>query len=128
MISVNKLENGDISVNDRFLFTNSLTAEEWFITCSLVCGQDVKYWAITLHYVDYPGEYQQDDYTIYCIMSKDNKLNYVVKWLHTNFALIQDAKAVSASAFEDVTDVIAIGEWVSLQLQKLDLECTILSS
>lgn len=128
MISINKLENGDITVNDRFLFTHSLSAEEWFITCSYSCGQDVKYGAITLHYVDYPGEYQQDDYTIYCIMSKDNKLNYVIKWLNTNFALIQDAKAVSASAFEDVTDVIAIGEWVSLQLQKLDLECTILSS
>lgn len=128
MITINKWEHGDIVVNDRFLFTNNRELKEWFITCSYHCGEDVKYGSIVVHYIDYPGEYQQDDYTIYCIMSKDSKLNYVIKWLHTNFALIQDAKAVSASAFEDVTDVIAIGEWVSLQLQKLDLECNIISS
>lgn len=117
-----------IKVNDVFFFSDSGNQEGEYITCSLNCGEDVLYGDIKTHYIDYPGEYQQDDVTIFCIMSKDNKLNYVIKWLDLNFALVQDAKAVSANAFEDVTDVIAIGEWVSLQLQKLDLECNIISS
>lgn len=117
-----------IKVNDIFFFSDSAKQEWEYITCSLSCWKDVLYGDIKTHYIDYPGEYQQDDVTIFCIMSKDNKLNYVIKWLDLNFALVQDAKAVSANAFEDVTDVIAIGEWVSLQLQKLDLECNIISS
>lgn len=122
-------EWNDIIVNDLFCFTNSRNKDWWsLIQCAMLLWEDVKYWDIEKKYIDYPGEYQQDDYTIYCIMSKDNKLNYIIKWLHSAFALVQDVKAVSASAFEDVTDVIALGEWVSLQLQKLDLECTIISS
>ena len=122
-----KQENDMIIVNNAFCFTNTSSDLEWdFITCCLTCGEDVKYGEPNIRYIDYPGEYQQDSMIIICILSKDNKLNYVIKSLQDKFAFVQDAKAVNADAFEGVTDVIAYGENVSLQLQKLDLECNII--
>lgn len=123
-----KQENDMIIVNDLFCFTNTSTqTEENLVTCCLTCGEDVKYGKPSVHYIDYPGEYQQDNMIIICILSKDNKLNYVIKSLHSIFAFVQDAKAVNADAFEGVTDVIAYGENVATQLQKLDLQCEIIS-
>lgn len=131
MITIEHIPQG-LLVNNVFLFSDQKPVSiDWsssdYIICSLECGGDVKYGAVERTYIDYPGEYQQDSMTIFCILSKDNKLNYVIKWLEYNFALVQDAKAVNAHAFEDVTDVIALGEWISLQLQKLDLQCTIVT-
>lgn len=119
-------ENDMVIVNDAFCFTNTSTnLEQDFITCCLTCWEDVQYGEPNIRYIDYPGEYQQDNMVIICTMSKDNKLNYVIKSVKEKFAFVQDAKAANADAFEGVTDVIAYGENVSLQLQKLDLECEI---
>ena len=101
MIDIQQRDDG-ILVDKKFLFTSVKKDEPDCIVCALECGEDVKY--------DYPGEYQQGDMIIFCILSKDNKLNYIIKSLNSNFALVQDAKAVNAHAFEDVTDVIALGE------------------
>ncbi|HMY80514.1 MAG TPA: hypothetical protein PLW93_00045 [Candidatus Absconditabacterales bacterium] len=122
-------QGSDILVNNRFLFSPHKGDQgDSVITCALVCGQDVEYGSIHHNYINYPGEYQQDDFTIYCIMSNDSKLNFVIKSLQADFAFIQDAKAVNAAAFEGVTDVIAHGEGVQHQLQKLDLQCNIVTS
>ncbi len=124
-----KQENETIIVNDMFCFPLNETSvqDQQLITCSLSCGEDIKYGEPNIRYLDYPGEYQQDDFIVICIMSKENKLNYVIKSLNSIFAFVQDAKAVNADAFEGVTDVIAYGENVSLQLQKLDMQCNIIS-
>lgn len=127
MIDIQQRDDG-ILVDKKFLFTSVKKDEPDCIVCALECGEDVKYGLVEKSYIDYPGEYQQGDMIIFCILSKDNKLNYIIKSLNFNFALVQDAKAVNAHAFEDVTDVIALGEWISLQLQKLDLQCNIISS
>lgn len=126
MIHIKQTENW-VLVDNRFIFTSTDQKSLDYVTCSLLCGEDVIYGEPQKNFINYPWEYQQDDMTIICIMSKDNVLNYVVKWLDVVFAFIQDAKAVNANAFEGVTDVIAFGENVWLQLQKLDLQCNIIT-
>lgn len=122
-----KQEDNQIIVGNVFCFTDKTSRQGEYVTLSLSCGQDVKYGQPDIHYIDYPGEYQQDSMIIICIMSKDNKLNYVIKSLDNTFAFVQDSKAVNADSFEGVTDVIAYGENVWTQLQKLDLQCNIIS-
>ena len=83
MIDIQHTDHG-LLVNTLFLFTTkqpvgSDASHSDYIICSLECGSDVKYGAVERTYIDYPGEYQQDNMTIFCILSKDNKLNYVIK-------------------------------------------------
>lgn len=122
-----KQEHNQIIVADTFCFTDKASRQGEYVTLALQCGEDVKYGQPNIHYIDYPGEYQQDSMIIICVMSKDNKLNYVIKSLNNTFAFVQDSKAVNADSFEGVTDVIAYGENVWTQLQKLDLQCNIIS-
>lgn len=126
MINIEQTEQGVI-VNNKFCFTHSTEKQSDYFTLVLTCGEDVVYGIPQKEFINYPGEYQQDNMTIYCILSSDTTLNYIIKSVNTVFALVQDAKAVSADVFEDVTDVIALGDNVSNQLQKLDLQCNIIS-
>ena len=126
MLDVHKTDQG-IIVNNQFCFTEKNAPQGDFVTLGLTCGDDVMYGDFEKSFINYPGEYQQDNIIVFCFMSKDNLLNYIIKSVDLTFALVQDAKSMNANAFEGVTDIIAFHENVSNQLQKLDLQCEIIA-
>lgn len=119
-IDIKKTENW-ILIESRFLF-NPTEIEIWIINLMPILWEEMAYDRGNLLSIDFPGEYDINWAFIKVFAWNWDKLNFLVSYEWTTFAIIQSPEVLELDEVCDVNTWIFPDESVSKKLDQLEME------
>ena len=119
-IDIKKTENW-ILIENRFLF-NPTEIEIWIINLMPILWEEMAYDRGNLLSIDFPGEYDINWAFIKVFAWNWDKLNFLVSYEWSTFAIIQSPEVLELDEVCDVNTWIFPDESVSKKLDQLEME------
>ena len=119
-IDIKKTENW-ILIENKFLF-NPVEIEVWIINLMPTLWEEMAYDRGNLLSIDFPGEYDISWAFIKVFSWNWNKLNFLISYEWTTFAVIQSPEVLELDEVCDVNTWIFPDESLSKKLDQLEME------
>lgn len=119
-LDIKKTENG-ILIENKFLF-NPTEIEVWIINLMPTIWEEMAYDRGNLLSIDFPGEYDISGAFIKVFVWNWNKLNFLVSYEWSSFAVIQSPEVLELDEVCDMNTWIFPDESVSKKLDQLEME------
>jgi hypothetical protein len=119
-IDIKKTENW-ILIENKFLF-NPTEIEVWIINLLPKIWEEMAYDRWNLLSIDFPGEYDIGWAFIKVYAWNGNKLNFLVTYEWTTFAIIQSPEVLELDEVCDMSTWIFLDEAVEKKLDQLEME------
>lgn len=119
-IDIKKTENW-ILIENKFLF-NPIEIEVWIINLMPTIWEEMAYDRGNLLSIDFPGEYDISGAYIKVFAWNWNKLNFLISYEWTTFAVIQSPEVLELDEVCDMNTWIFPDESVSKKLDQLEME------
>lgn len=110
----------DIIINELFVITTDTIQDTNLLKLARKIWPDMHYQSQGMKLVDYPGEYELNDYTIEVISDSEWTLNYMIATGEDHIWYVQNCKLVTNRIFADVTNWICDRDDVIVAIGKLD--------
>lgn len=110
----------DIIINELFVITTDTIQDTNLLKLARKIWPDMHYQSQGMKLVDYPGEYELNDYTIEVISDSEWTLNYMIATGEDRIWYVQNCKLVTNRIFADVTNWICDRDDVIVAIGKLD--------
>ena len=119
-LDIKKIENW-ILIENKFLF-NPTEIEIWIINLMPTIWEEMAYDRGNLLSIDFPGEYDISWAFIKVFAWNGNKLNFLINYEWTSFAVIQSPEVLELDEVCDMSTRIFPDESVSKKLDQLEME------
>ena len=119
-IDIKKTENW-ILIENKFLF-NPVEIEVWIINLMSTIWEEMAYDRGNLLSIDFPGEYDISWAFIKVFAWNWNKLNFLISYEWTSFAVIQSPEVLELDEVYDMDTRIFPDESVAKKLDQLEME------
>ena len=131
MSTLHHTENGYLIANAVAFDVSDITASNAKIICSPTLGERVRYAQdLPVHYIDFPGEYEINDYLVQCWVS-DEKLSYQIKMPNQqSFGIASNEWAFDVATFDTATTLYCATQSVADEAvkQEITAECVLISA